>query len=282
MAAGAPITVSIDLIRVPPSSETTKIDAAARKALLGDLSARAGSAHVRDVKVALRSGDVTLTVAGVAFDSTEIALAGDAAAALADVAGVLKAQTGVRFVVIGHTDNVAFKSDLARDNTELSLAHALAVARALIAAGVPAEDVAADGRGDLDPVASNATADGKRRNRRIEIVVVPKPADSAVSDLLGATGDRDKPKPKTLTVDAFKQRMSTLTERVRACYKGKQANVMVKLTIAPSGQVSKLVVAPPFAGKPEGDCVESVVKYATFDAWDGGAQTYSFSFLLSD
>jgi flagellar motor protein MotB len=282
-AAGAAITVSIDLIRVPPDSETTKHpDAAARKALLDDLSARARSAHLRDVKVAIRSSDVTLTLAGVAFDSTEIALARDAAAALAGVASVLKAQAGVRFVVIGHTDNAAFKSDLARDNTELSLAHATAVARALIAAGVPAPDVAADGRGDLDPVASNDTADGKHRNRRIEILVVPKPADSAASDLLGTAGDHDKPKPKTLTVDAFKQRMSTLTDRVHACYTGTQANVMVKLVIAPSGQVSKLVVAPPFAGKPEGDCVESIVKYVTFDAWDGAAQRYSYSFLLSD
>ncbi len=111
--------------------------------------------------------------------------------------------------------------------------------------------------------------------------MVPKTADSATSDMLGAMGG-DKPKAKTMTVDAFKQRMSTLTDKVHACYKGTQANVIVKLTIAPSGQVSKTVVAPPFAGKPEGDCVDSVVKYVTFDAWDGAAQTYSFSFLLSD
>ena len=53
------------------------------------------------------------------------------------------------------------------------------------------------------------------------------------------------------------------------------------MTIAPSGQVSTLVVSPPFAGKPEGDCVASVIKYVTFDAWEGATQTYSFSFLLS-
>src|SRR5258706_5632668 len=126
-AAGAAIKVSIDLIRVPPDSDTTKHpDAAARKALLDDLLARARAAHLRDVKLAIRSGDVTLTLAGAAFDSTEIALARNAAAALAEVAGVLKSQAGVRFVVIGHTDNVAFKSDLARDNTELSVPHAVA------------------------------------------------------------------------------------------------------------------------------------------------------------
>jgi len=279
-AAGAAITVSIDLIRTPPDSDTRKhADAAASKALADDLFARARSAKLRDAKLAVRSGDVTLTLTAVAFDSTELALSRESAAAIADVAGVLKTQAGARFVVIGHTDNGTFKSDLAHDNSELSLAHAVAVARALIAAGIPAADVAADGRGDLEPVASNDTADGKRKNRRIEIVVLPKAADSA-SSLLGASSD--KPKASTLTPDAFKQRMTTLTDRVHTCYKGTPANVMVKLTIDPSGQVSKLVVAPPFAGKPEGDCVESAVKTVTFDAWDGRAQTYSFSYLLSD
>jgi flagellar motor protein MotB len=161
-AAGAPVTVSIDLIKVPPDGAKHP-DAAAGKALVDALSAAARSAKLRDVSVAIRSGDVVITLAGVAFDSTEIALAPDAATAVAEVAAVLKAQAGVRFVVVGHTDNAAFKSDLAHDNTELSLAHALAVARALIAAGLPAEDVSADGRGDLEPIASNGTADGKRK-----------------------------------------------------------------------------------------------------------------------
>src|SRR6185312_1564291 len=107
-----------------------------------------------------------------------------------EVAAVLKAQTGVRFVVVGHTDNKAFKSDLAHDNTELTLAHAVAVARALVAAGIPADDVSADGRGDLEPIASNATADGKRKNRRIEIIVVPKPSDTAATDKPRAIASR--------------------------------------------------------------------------------------------
>jgi chemotaxis protein MotB len=271
-SAGAPVTVSIDLIKVPPEGAKHP-DAAAGRALLDALSAAARSAKLRDVSVTIRSGDVVITLAGLAFDSTESALARDAATAVTEVAAVLKAQPNVRFVVIGHTDNAAFKSDLAHDNTELSLAHADAVARALIAAGVPADDVSADGRGDLEPIASNGTAVGKRKNRRIEIIVVPKPADTAASD---------KPKAKTLTPEAFKQRISTLTDRAHACYKGTMANVVVKMTVAPSGQITKSVVSAPFAGKPEGECVANVIKDVTFDAWDGAAQTYSYAFLLSD
>ena len=274
-AAGAPVTLSVALVRVPPESEAAKHgDDGARKQLLDELTARARSAHLRDVNLALRSGAVTWTLAGVGFDPSETALARDAAAAVAGVAGVLKAQAGVRFVVIGHTDDRPFKSDLARDNTELSIAHAVAVARALIGAGIPAEDVSADGRGDLDPIASNASADGQRKNRRIEIIISSKASSVAAAD--------DKPKAKELTAEIFKQVVSTLAERTQACYKGTQANVVVKVTIAPSGQVTKVVVAAPFAGKPEGDCITGVVKSVTFDAWDGSPQTFSSSFLLSD
>jgi outer membrane protein OmpA-like peptidoglycan-associated protein len=274
-AAGAAVTVSIALIRVPPDSEAGKrVDDSARKQLLDELTARARSAHLRDVKLSLRSGAVTWTLAGVGFDPTETALARDGAPAVAEVAGVLKAQGAVRFVVIGHTDDAPFKSDLARDNTEQSIAHAVAVARALIGAGIPAEDVSADGRGDLDPIASNATADGKRKNRRIEILIMSKTSSVAAGD--------DKPKPKALTAEAFKQAVSTIAERTNTCYNGTQADVAVKLTIAPSGQVTKVAVAPPFAGKPEGDCVAGLIKSVHFEAWDGSPQTFSYSFLLSD
>jgi flagellar motor protein MotB len=274
-AAGAAVTLSVALIRVAPESEAGKHgDDNARKQLLDELTARARSAHLRDVKLALRSGAVTWTLASVGFDPSETALARDGAAAVAEVASVLKSQAGVRFVVIGHTDDSPFKSDLVRDNTELSVAHAVAVARALIAAGIPAEDVSADGRGDIDPIASNASPDGKRKNRRIEIIIGLKTSTVATSD--------DKPKAKALTAEAFKQGVSTIAERTHACYKGTQADVAVKLTIAPSGQVTKVVVAAPFAGKPEGDCVAGIVKSVTFEAWDGSPQTFSSSFLLSD
>src|SRR5258706_66708 len=80
-------------IRMPPESEAAKHgDDGARKQLLDELTARARSAHLRDINLALRSGAVTWTLAGVGFDPSETALARDAAAAVAEVAGVLKAQ----------------------------------------------------------------------------------------------------------------------------------------------------------------------------------------------
>jgi hypothetical protein len=57
---------------------------------------------------------------------------------------------------------------------------------------------------------------------------------------------------------------------------------MVKLTVAPSGQVSKASVGGAFAGTPEGACVEAAVKSASFPPWDGGPQSFTYSYMLAD
>ena len=73
--------------------------------------------------------------------------------------------------VEGHTDSVPLHADAyPRDNWELSTARALSVVRFLRATGeVPPDVLAADGLADQRPVASNATAAGRARNRRIEL-----------------------------------------------------------------------------------------------------------------
>lgn len=77
------------------------------------------------------------------------------AAALAD--------DGRKLKVVGHTDN----SGNPDANQELSLRRAEAVVQALVAAGAPAANLSAVGKGAAEPVADNATAAGRARNRRI-------------------------------------------------------------------------------------------------------------------
>lgn len=60
------------------------------------------------------------------------------------------------------------------DNLELSAQRALTVTRALIAEGMPSSSVFAAAFGQEQPVASNADADGRSRNRRVEMAPVPK------------------------------------------------------------------------------------------------------------
>jgi len=74
-----------------------------------------------------------------------------------------------RVTVVGHTDNTGS----AEYNQGLSERRAGAVAAVLRDAGVPAWRISAVGRGLTQPVASNATAEGRRLNRRVEIIITP-------------------------------------------------------------------------------------------------------------
>ncbi len=113
-------------------------------------------------------------------------------------------------------------------------------------------------------------------------------ADPSFDALLKEAGVEDKKaeKPKlekkSLNSDDFKKAMSGISSKAQACYKGNQGTAMVKLTVAPTGKVSKVTVAGPFAGTPEGSCVESAVKSASFPPWDGGPQSFTYSYMLAD
>lgn len=109
----------------------------------------------------------------VLFTSGEAELQEQGQATLAEVAGVLRAIEGRQFQVAGHTDNVPIRSRRFPSNWELSTARAVSVARYLIEQGIPAERISAAGYADTQPVDSNDTDEGRARNRRIEIQLVP-------------------------------------------------------------------------------------------------------------
>ncbi len=71
--------------------------------------------------------------------------------------------------VIGHTDDTGAESY----NQDLSQRRASSVAGILINSGVPGSRIAAYGRGESQPIASNATTAGKAQNRRVEIIIRP-------------------------------------------------------------------------------------------------------------
>ncbi len=93
------------------------------------------------------------------------------------IAEALNTVADKQFQIIGHTDTVPIKS--ARlgfpDNYRLSLARAQAVRDVLIdATHTPDRFSKAEGRADKEPIADNATAEGRALNRRVEIVLLPK------------------------------------------------------------------------------------------------------------
>lgn len=104
---------------------------------------------------------------GVLFDTGKTEVLPDSKAQLDQMAAVLKAQPTLKVFVVGHTDNVgALDANLA-----LSQGRAQAVVTALTQRGIAAARLQARGVANLAPVASNASEDGRAKNRRVEMVL---------------------------------------------------------------------------------------------------------------
>lgn len=78
---------------------------------------------------------------------------------------------GSEIRVEGHTDNVPISSDEFPSNWELSTARALSVVKYLQEQGIAPSRLAAVGFGEFRPIATNGTEEGRRANRRVEILV---------------------------------------------------------------------------------------------------------------
>ncbi|MGB3316215.1 MAG: OmpA family protein [Albidovulum sp.] len=102
-----------------------------------------------------------------AVDSAEVN--GAVRSDLFAVADNLNRYPDSRVEVIGHTDNTGS----AAYNQDLSHRRAKAVAKILRNSGVSRDRVAAYGRGEDAPVASNLTPEGRQQNRRVEILIIP-------------------------------------------------------------------------------------------------------------
>ncbi|MBD5206955.1 MAG: OmpA family protein [Bacteroidales bacterium] len=103
----------------------------------------------------------------VLFPTNSSTLSPTACAALAKVAQNLNQFPETDVTVVGFTDNTG----TAAINNPLSLKRAEAVRDYLIQCGVPASRLKAIGLGDADPIASNATPEGRAQNRRVELFI---------------------------------------------------------------------------------------------------------------
>jgi|SRR5688572_6645107 len=116
-------------------------------------------------------------IGGVQFATGTSDLTASAREPLARFAGIVASYPGLRFKVEGHTDNTGSVAA----NDELSLRRAIAVRDYLIGQGVAASSIDVEGLGSSRPVADNSTADGRARNRRVEIVVAGGPIETGAA-----------------------------------------------------------------------------------------------------
>lgn len=130
---------------------------------------------VGDVKVDEAAGTITVTLPNaILFASGKSALKSATSSELDHIYGVLRERySGKQVDVVGHTDTdpIVKTKNLYKDNWELSAERALSVLRYLVDRGVRADGIRAVACGETRPIASNATAAGKAKNRRVEIVV---------------------------------------------------------------------------------------------------------------
>jgi chemotaxis protein MotB len=150
----------------------------------------------KDVTISNLKGQLTVTILDrVMFDSGEAILKPDGQAVMRKVAALLAEHPKLQIQVIGHTDNMPIRPDARSrfaSNWELSTARGLAAIHFLTEqAGVDPRRVGAVGYGEYRPIAGNATADGRAKNRRIEIAILP--------DQLAATGPAPTAAPVAFT-----------------------------------------------------------------------------------
>tara|TARA_R110002072_G_scaffold117281_7_gene248236 strand:- start:31649 stop:32509 length:861 start_codon:yes stop_codon:yes gene_type:complete len=145
-------------------------------ALVQSLKGAVGNMDDSDIEISVEKGVVFVNISDkLLFSSGSYNLTSRAKEVLGKVALVVKNKPDFEFLVEGHTDNVPISRPGIQDNWDLSVLRATAVVRTLQNEfGVDPARMTAGGRGEYVPVASNATADGKSKNRRTRIVVLPK------------------------------------------------------------------------------------------------------------
>ena len=126
-----------------------------------------------EARIFRQSDEIVLRLYGLGFDSGSAQLSPQATELLAEVAEAIRVYPGASVAVEGHTDS----QGRAETNMQLSQRRAEAVQLHLVTEyGFPARQFSAKGYGESSPVANNETAEGRARNRRIDVIITPEPA----------------------------------------------------------------------------------------------------------
>jgi outer membrane protein OmpA-like peptidoglycan-associated protein len=162
------------------AAELAAQEAARQKALAAEQASREAAAEAQrqaraDLTARLNRAlptrqterGIVAEIAGVQFATGKADLRPEAREALARFAGIIGVYPSIRVTVEGHTDNTGSQ----QTNQALSQARATVVRDYLAAQGVESSHIDVQGLGPDRPVADNATAEGRARNRRVEIIL---------------------------------------------------------------------------------------------------------------
>ena len=227
-------------------SEKTEL-ATAKEELSKDVQAKTGELAAlkgtfdnlqEKMKDEIAQGDIKLSQSGgklrvdlvdkILFDSGEAVVSKRGEGVLARVGSVLATFDDKQIQVSGHTDSNPISEKLATQfptNWELSVTRAVNVVRFLQEkAEVPAKNLIATGYGQYHPIASNKSAAGRARNRRIEILLTPSLAPKAMAksklkeaEAEAAQAQAEKPaKPEKIEKTAKAEKTSKTSKASKA------------------------------------------------------------------
>jgi chemotaxis protein MotB len=145
-------------------------------ALVMNLKRSLADVNDEDVNVEVRKGVVYISISDkMLFRSGSAVINRQAETVLEKIAKVLNDHTQLEILVEGHTDNVPIATDCLADNWDLSTKRATSVVRALQSKyKVSPQRMTAGGRSEYMPIGENSTSAGRAKNRRTDIIVLPK------------------------------------------------------------------------------------------------------------
>jgi chemotaxis protein MotB len=206
-------TTEKSIVDSPPASLRSTTDAAASAKQATAAAAAAAAAEQKDFKALKQRVDTYVAKHGLEskvttiitrdglvirlltdkllFTSGSATVQPGGRGLLAKVGGLLRAENQHEIRVRGFTDPVPIHTAAFPSNWELSAGRAASVVRAFADAGVAPERLEAAGRAALDPLTTNATAAGRARNRRVE-VVLPRVATGTAADKASQSEQRPR------------------------------------------------------------------------------------------
>lgn len=122
--------------------------------------------ELADLKTRKTDRGLVMTLGDVLFDSGQATLRAGAYGTIDRLAMALKDKSERNVLIEGHTDNVGSDAN----NQSLSARRAESVQAALMQRGVPQAQIAAVGKGEDVPIASNDSSVGRQQNRRVELI----------------------------------------------------------------------------------------------------------------
>ena len=147
------------------------------KKLKETLSKALNSFEGKGLTVEMKNGKVYVSMENkLLFNSGSWTVGSEGKKAVVEVARVLAQNPDISVLIEGHTDNVPYSgSGQIENNWDLSTKRATAIVNIMREnPGVNPQNLTAAGRGEYAPLVENTTAEGKSKNRRIEIILTPK------------------------------------------------------------------------------------------------------------